>query len=1620
MAKGRVARWMVAGAIAAAASSAWAQIRVLPGRFVVQPPQEGAADDSGGVYVKDSAIAADKFELAKRMEKLKEWHKSADVYQEMIEKYKDRVIPTVFNDKQQPVGYASVTVAVQQQISKWPEDGLTVYRTRFEPAAATLLEGAKKDDFATLHKILDEYFATDSAKQAGIRLMELYLDEGDFAAAGWIGDRLLDWHPNLLVERPAVLFRTAVAYHLGGNEAQAKRRYDELKSKSPDAIGRIAGRDVKLLEELDKEFGQPAPTARGSGADSWRRSIGGSDGNDEISAAQTTIGAPIYKIQFPPPANVPRQAEADVKTQWDNAQKIGKSINIFPVVDRGELFFQDGQRVWALHVESSMPLAGWQQTYPQANGVYLLPGPVFGLMQNDASALLKPRQNTLIVTDDSVLAVMGYPDPRTLMGMGGGAEVGTRLVCLDRATGRQKWTASPSAIPRNETNARALNFSGQPLVVGENAYVLMRGANGAGVEDCSVVCYDLSTGRYRWDCYIASAQNGFGNPLGGGGPVSPSDDTLSHLAFASGRVFVCTNLGAVAAVDAYSGATAWLSIYDRDESTRPRGMGGAFGGGWNGLPVTSESKIKSWQPNPVVVSDGKVFVLPTDGKEILIYDAGTGQEFKRFSREIDTSPESGCNATMILGVIDNKLFLAGGSRSSGDVQSPSSNGDANSALTCVDWRRAKPRSGRVDADSILWFLTLPPLNGRPFLAAKRLYVPLEDKLGLIDISDMATARWFASYPISKTSNAANFPAAEGPGNILVTNDNVIVANATHLVVYADIERIRQKFANLIQADPGNPEPRLILSELLFNAGQVEESLKTLDGAVTTMGGLKNLSAGPNRDRVFSDAINFAKRLGEQEKYALADGLFDRAAAAISNPSQAVTYRLLRAKFIEDGAKVSGRPGWSAAVKLYQEVLSDPKMRQVARAVENGGGLTQAGKEAENAIARLIRQQGPGIYLDLENQAQAKLEALKAKPDADALLALAETYPNSSVASTAMQLAADVYEKTSPRLAIQVLRRRYWKFGSQQFSEEQKARTFEAIARNYLRVGNLGAALGRLQRGASQSGETLLSAPLLLRDGKPLMGPDKKPARTMRDAATALEQFVDNQSNEALPDVGLPVAVWLNMTLDERYELEKKIKKKEWSYPQPFEAQDQAHTLPGVDRMVQAPVDLPQFERHDRLLAWANRKLVCIAPGEAKSLWSSDALPDGADACAWVDHARVLVWGEGNVALLDEKGASKWSVDIRSLPAVEMLSNDSSEAPPVQEQVPVQPQVRIIRRGRFGAMGIAPMPMPQVVAPPQPNAPADGKERVEEVRPLEDRLIVSTTSGRVAALDLNDGHLLWQTRVANSAGIQQTVATDDFTALRVYEGSVVRLIALDSFTGQQVFRTVSATSSSNCPVNCVLSPDGTLVWTTATSMLAKDLYEPGDQITWETRTSGHRYNGFNRPDQLVVYGQQVFAVCDDGQRVDRRMLASGTPRGNWLQAARIGTATDVTLRIAGQRLYVVTPQSMFSYFLGQDTSVPMPDEQQVQNLPGDVMLTKDVVLLPRVSMNIPDGTHYSLAAFSRKLIHNPDDDRVSESGSQCYRIDLQEPSKIKDWAAVEGGVYYLSGDGKLHWLKGARK
>src|SRR5688500_18832074 len=150
LAKIAVATAVAAAALCSAPATSFAQ-RILRGDVIGGGGGSGTADPQQGVYVRDSAIASDKFELGKRMERLKEWHKSADVYQEILKTYKDRVVPTDNDGMKAPTRYASVRQAVIDRLARWPEEGLIVYRNRFEPEAAALLESARRGDASRLH-----------------------------------------------------------------------------------------------------------------------------------------------------------------------------------------------------------------------------------------------------------------------------------------------------------------------------------------------------------------------------------------------------------------------------------------------------------------------------------------------------------------------------------------------------------------------------------------------------------------------------------------------------------------------------------------------------------------------------------------------------------------------------------------------------------------------------------------------------------------------------------------------------------------------------------------------------------------------------------------------------------------------------------------------------------------------------------------------------------------------------------------------------------------------------------------------------------------------------------------------------------------------------------------------------------------------------------------------------------------------------------------------------------------------------------------------------------------------------------------------------------------------------
>ncbi|WP_428939965.1 PQQ-binding-like beta-propeller repeat protein [Fontivita pretiosa] len=1579
----------------------------------VNPQSLYGRDTTQGVYVRDSAVAVEKFALAERMEHLKEWDKAADVYQEILRSYSDRVVPSQVDAENKIYQYTSVTPAVQERLARWPEEGLRVYRARYETQAAELLASAG-DDLGQLHRVLAHYFVTDAAKQAAMRMIELYLERGEFPAAAWTADRLLRWHPATGADRPALLYRAAMAYHLAGDRQQAAARLEELKANFPDAMGQVRGAQVMLADSLAGALAiaphepQSGDARLAGGEDSWPTAFGSPD-RARVPQAGGFGGARLFSIELARPNfRGMSQQRVELLRQDQRDRDNGLMTGVFPVVDRGELFFHDNTRIYAVTLDSYQPLPGWAQTYDgERNGRYV------------TSGWPTPRcqQCTLTVTDDSVLAVMGLPDFITMQYTGSYGQRDTRLVCLDRRTGRQRWLVQPRMLPESAANLRNLDFFGSPLVIGKTAYIQARGGKGVQFEDSYVLAFNADDGAFKWACYIASANTNA--QFWDADLSSLLGQNVSHLAYSSGRLYAATNLGAVACIDAYDGTIVWLNIYPRNVPEPNRAFG--FGGGWNRARAMASGVggEKPWTYNPVVVSQGKVFVLPSDGLHLHIYDAGSGVEVKRIRLSLFD------NADTMLGVVGEKLIINNARQ-----------------VFCIDWVHYDPAKKRDD--NLLWYNSFQragapedSIRGRGFVTTDSVIIPTAWQLMRLTLN---SGKIVAKYP---AASGGAWGQDEGPGNVLVAQDRLIVAGPSRVTVYTDLALAMSKLDAEVAAAPDDPAPRLRYADMLFVAGKLEEAIAKLDEAIAliSQGHGGTMFGGAARDKVFTTALGFAQKLAKeaQQTPAVADlaaGLFDRAAVAATTPSQQVTYRLSRAAFARQRAQ------HDLEVKLHQQILSDPLLREVPVADEDGDAVAAA-VLARRAIDQAIQRAGPAVYEPYERAAAERLRAAESAIDPQQLQEVAAMYPNSSAAPRALLAAAEAFEvNKDPRRATQVLRQAYFRYPEY----PQRARIIEALARNSLAMPNrIDVAIARLTLGAQKLGGTpRLSRPLPLPDGTAI-----QPNVSFADAADQLRKYLARSSAGDLPQIGLPPRSRTS-----------------------FLPESPESIVPGVSALLVPPAE---FARHDRVITYTPGIGVRVfAVGQTQPIITCAEFTELAKGAAWIERHNLLVWGQTEMMLFaGDSGQLLWKTSLKSIPQVLVVAQGSAQsaeeadldadapanAPQVaepqeividagnlaQQQIIIRRNQQLIiraRRGRFGPVAVA---QAALEMPPQPAS-----EQIAQVRPLADRIVVGTTDGRIAAFDLDGGRLLWQTRLGQRAA-RNLLANDDFVVAHLLEaagGAVsVQVVVLDAFSGQVLSRRSFGTDTdvamagadpvAMLPVNIALSPDGILVCLLADRICGKDLFEPGGLEQWtymgERRRSdlGAPYQFSTEPDHLQISGERVLVVADNGTSLHGYSLRSGKPLPFNQQTLQFESRTStgrLVLRTAGSRLYLALANDMKGYDLDNGTAWVSRFDARTSLRVRDVIIARDYVIglmdlmprgprLPPLAQPQPQDQSPTpivhIKAFSRAI--NPNG---SESGLLEHDVKISDPATILSWQVVDGGFYYLSGDQKLHFRQSA--
>ena len=1501
-----------------------------------------AVDAPPGISVPDSPGAADLLVKAADKEQQNQWRAAADLYEQIMNTYPRRVAPVTTDKDNGVFAYAGLVSVVQDHLAKWPLEGLDTYRSTYGAAAATKLAATDPHDAASLQQIFDRYFVTEAGKTAGLQLIAARMDAGQFRAAAWTGERLLASHPTLGARRGATLFATGLAEFFVGDMAAATAKSQELALKHAGETAAIGGHDVVMSDRLAQIISgpRPRPFTSADAADHWP-TFNGPGGRGDVLPSLARPGLsprPVLLNQPRLPSLAPQQKPAfEAEDQQDLLT--GQLMGVMPVADGGELFFQDGRTLYALDADSGLPLPGWVQTFGVGQS---------GQFKADTFGRARGEQCTLTLTPNRVLAVMGQPD-RIAPTMGQMTASDVRLICLDRATGKSIWTRSPADLPESSGVARTGEYDGTPLVAGaDTVLIVARGSKGAQFEDCYVVALSLRTGEYQWSTYIGSANRPIDAEIGTG----PHDN--SQLSMAEGRVFVLSNLGTVAALDPTDGRLLWLNAYPRVADAADAAA--AF----MRNHMNNRAMTKPWAQNPVIVAGGNVFVLPSDGKNLLVYDAGSGREIKRIVNDDYDGMD------VLLGVQNDWVVTT-----------------SDAGCFCIDWAHYDHdhSDDAIVAKHDNFDDTVPGVPntvfGRGFVTTTDIFVPTRRRLYRIGFN--RSGKVLETYPVRGAWGGDS--NGQSAGNVLVTARNVVVAGSMRVDLYTDAELARKKYNDEVAAAPSDPAPRTRFAEVLFASGQADAALEKLNEAIDLIGGPKSPRSGTGRSQIFSTSLTFAQDAGRNaiaEINSFAGRYFDLAAVTADTPPEQATYRLARAAFDHDHHDYAGE------VELCQQVLTDP----VTRAVPLSDDIT-AGQAAKTAIDGAIAQDRAS-YATVEELARAALHAAADSHDADRLFAIADVYPNSAAAGDALKAAAAAMERSGDHAsAVRTLSRMY------AATTEGKARTalIEAIARNQLAMPDgVGPAIDRLSHGVQTPDLPMLAQPMPLPDGTVLENV------SFATAVDRLRKLQTRAETAALPDIKVPA--------------------RSRSHLKAFTA-DTSATIADVTLLLHAATG---FDRSDRVVTWSLGTGLSIRAASLQGSPVNVEMPNPPVAIAWTGDV-LRVWSPQSLVELDDEGKVHWRVSLGGLPAMSVSTGGQAfvdEAAPTEDTDSGQ-QLLLERRRRVNQFGLRINRVAVGINPPAAVELPRGPERMAYVRPVPNRVVIGTSIGRIFAIDSTTGKVVWASRPADHA-VDQLLVNNRFTVARLNDTGGSQLLVLDTVDGHVIGRRkFGADGSATQLVNAALSEDATLAFTLFNRLMIKDLTEPWKdapvELTGRPNSDSAPFVGLDQADQLLIHGGRVIALYDGGKFVRTRDLTSMNDPETPLATGADSAA--VSLRLVGPRLFAAFDKSFRQYNLSDHSDHYAPEPYELDWVPRirELLITRgDAVLVDAPADHGPNPLPFvRLLMYARYPANNH---TTRESGKLDFDPMIQEPSGIVGWQAVDGGFVYLAGNQVLHRLAGA--
>jgi outer membrane protein assembly factor BamB/tetratricopeptide (TPR) repeat protein len=442
------------------------------------------------------------------------------------------------------------------------------------------------------------------AREAGLRLAGIYLDQGKYADARRVLLELVDTNPVWPGSRSELLARLALACARAGDAAQAQEAWAELQKQGD------AGRWSALEAEV-----RATAAAAAAPSNAWTMAYGGpSRGGAPVFSCRPLATNESWVVGW----SVNRTPEWIYDDELDNAvgtnqaERVSRHTVVASMTRENRrpadgLVFSSGNRAWMIRVDESVEidldsgrvLQSVAHREAAARGVNAPAGGLYG--SSVAASLIGSRVYRIMDSDKSALRTGGRRSAIIT-----GQPCGNALAACDAATGKPLWRVgreyppAPQGAAGTRWSVNAIRFAGSPVLCAGRLLAPVEDEGGLGV-----VALDPESGAVLWHTRIAYSITV--NP-----PMSP-------LTVDGTSVYLCNDKGIVSALDACDGTVLWTALYDM-----PVAATNAPAPDNAAPPVADVKRAAGWEENLTLVEGNAVVALSGGSSELLALHRRSG------------------------------------------------------------------------------------------------------------------------------------------------------------------------------------------------------------------------------------------------------------------------------------------------------------------------------------------------------------------------------------------------------------------------------------------------------------------------------------------------------------------------------------------------------------------------------------------------------------------------------------------------------------------------------------------------------------------------------------------------------------------------------------------------------------------------------------------------------------------------------------------------------------------------------------------------------------------------------------------------------------------------------------